>query len=193
MRPRLFLLPFVAIAALTLRPLPRPTKICWERPRVIRSVAAPIGISTSRVRVGSFSNLDHSCRTTRSKRRHPPLPLPQAPANRSIEYRFEQQNYTIEDFLARERVTGLLLIKDGQILVERYQYDRTASNRFLSHSMAKSIVSLAVGIALAEKKDQFAGRLGRQLCAEACRQSLWRNHPSQYAEDVVGRAFQRGL
>ena len=40
----------------------------------------------------------------------------------------------------------------GEVLAERYQYDRNAENRFVSHSMAKSIVSLAVGMALAEKK-----------------------------------------
>ncbi len=38
------------------------------------------------------------------------------------------------------------------MLAERYQYDRTAAHRFISHSMAKSIVSLAVGMALAEGK-----------------------------------------
>src|ERR1700730_3452702 len=105
-----------------------------------------------RVRVGSFSNLDHILPHYTLVKAASPLPLPKAASEPRIEYRFEQQTYTIQDFLARERVTGLLLIKDGQILVERYQYARTASNRFLSHSMAKSIVSLAVGIALAEKK-----------------------------------------
>jgi CubicO group peptidase (beta-lactamase class C family) len=45
-----------------------------------------------------------------------------------------------------------LLIKDGEILAERYQYDRNSGNRFISHSMAKSIVSIAIGMALAEKK-----------------------------------------
>ena len=58
----------------------------------------------------------------------------------------------LDDFLARQRVTGLLLIKDGEVLVERYQYDRTPAHRFVSHSMAKSIVSIAVGMALAEGK-----------------------------------------
>ena len=62
------------------------------------------------------------------------------------------QIYTIDDFLAHQRITGLLVIKDGQILDERYQYDRKDSDRFISHSMAKSITSIAIGIALAEKK-----------------------------------------
>ena len=38
------------------------------------------------------------------------------------------------------------------MLFERYQYDRTPAHRFVSHSMAKSIVSIAVGMALAEGK-----------------------------------------
>ena len=62
------------------------------------------------------------------------------------------QTCTLDDFLNRQRVTGFLLIKDGEMLAERYQYDRKPDNRFVSHSMAKSIVSLAVGMALAEKK-----------------------------------------
>ena len=38
------------------------------------------------------------------------------------------------------------------MLFERYQYDRKPEHRFVSHSMAKSIISLAVGMALAEGK-----------------------------------------
>jgi CubicO group peptidase (beta-lactamase class C family) len=56
----------------------------------------------------------------------------------------------IDDFLARRRVTGLMVIKDGVVQVERYQYDRNASHRLLSNSIAKSITAIAVGFALAE-------------------------------------------
>jgi CubicO group peptidase (beta-lactamase class C family) len=152
MRPRLVLLPFVAFAALTLQATAAP-----DEDLLGKAEGYPIGSRADwyfneRVRVGSFSNLDHILPHYTLAKAASPLPFPKAASEPKIEYRFEQQTYTIDDFLARERVTGLLLIKDGQILVERYQYDRTASNRFLSHSMAKSIVSLAVGIALAEKK-----------------------------------------
>jgi CubicO group peptidase (beta-lactamase class C family) len=57
---------------------------------------------------------------------------------------------TIDDYLNRQRVTGLLIIKGGEILLERYQYERKPTDRFVSHSMAKSLVSLAVGFALEE-------------------------------------------
>jgi CubicO group peptidase (beta-lactamase class C family) len=103
------------------------------------------------VRVGSFSNLDKILPHNTLKKAASPLRLPAANEPK-IDYWFRDQTYTLDDFLARQRITGLLLIKDGEILVERYQYDRNASQRFVSHSMAKSIVSLAVGIALSEGK-----------------------------------------
>ncbi len=105
-----------------------------------------------RVRVGAFSNLDKLLPHNTLKKAASPLPLPVATPEPRLEYRFEGQTLTIEDFLQRQRITGLLIIKDGQILVERYQYDRTPEHRLVSHSMAKSITSLAIGFVLAEKK-----------------------------------------
>src|SRR6476661_8774649 len=45
---------------------------------------------------------------------------------------------------------GLLIAKDNTILVERYQYGRTDTDRLTSFSMAKSMVGLLIGIALKE-------------------------------------------
>jgi CubicO group peptidase (beta-lactamase class C family) len=104
------------------------------------------------VRVGSFSHLDEILPHHTLKKSATPLPLPKAANAPDITYRFEEKENSLDDFLDRQRVTGFLLIRDGQILAERYQYDRSAQDRFVSHSMAKSIVSLAVGIALAEKR-----------------------------------------
>jgi len=104
------------------------------------------------VRVGSFSRLDSFLPYYTLRKSDSPLPLAKAANEPKLSYRFEKQTYSLDDFLAHQRVTGLLVIKDGQILAERYQYDRTATDRFVSHSMAKSIVSLAIGMALAEKK-----------------------------------------
>jgi hypothetical protein len=104
------------------------------------------------VRVGSFSNLDKLLPFYTLNKAASPLPLGAAARVPNFEYRFESQTHPLDDFLARQRVTGLLLIKDGEILVERYQYDRKPADRFVSHSMAKSIVSIAIGMALAEGK-----------------------------------------
>jgi len=102
------------------------------------------------VRVGSFSHLDEILPHNRLSRATSPLPLPAAGGDAKLDYRFENQTWTLDDFLAHQRVTGLLVIKDGAVLFERYQYDRKPADRFISHSMAKSIVSLAVGMAVAE-------------------------------------------
>lgn len=45
-------------------------------------------------------------------------------------------------------VTGLLIQRDGEILFEGYGLDRTAEMRLTSWSMAKSVTSLLLGIAL---------------------------------------------
>ena len=57
---------------------------------------------------------------------------------------------SVDDYLARNRTTGLLILKGDTILVERYQYDRTAAHRMTSFSMAKTVTGLLAGIALAD-------------------------------------------
>jgi CubicO group peptidase (beta-lactamase class C family) len=122
-----------------------------------KAAGYPVGSRTNwfydeRVRVGSFSHLDGILQHNTLKKAAAPRPLPKVSSEPKIEYRFEAQTRTLDDFLDRQRVTGFLLIRNGEVLAERYQYDRKPDNRFVSHSMAKSIVSIAVGMALAEKK-----------------------------------------
>lgn len=60
--------------------------------------------------------------------------------------------YLLKDYLAHLPVTGLLIAKDDQILFEGYQYGRTDRDRFLSQSMAKTIVAMLAGVAVSEHK-----------------------------------------
>src|SRR5882724_13626137 len=107
------------------------------------------------------------------------LALPKAAGEPKFEYQFENQTHTLDDFLARQRVTGLLLIKDGEILLERYQYDRTPAHRLVSHSMAKSIISIAIGMALAEGKiaslDDLVSKYAPKLAGSAYGETTIRN------------------
>src|ERR1700710_2627174 len=131
------------------------------------------------VRVGSFSRLDSFLPHYTRQKAASPLSLPKAATEPKLGYRFQGQVYSLDDFLAHQRVTGLLVIKDGQILAQRYQYDRTATDRFVSHSMAKSIVSLAVGMALAEKKiaslDDTVAKYVRDLAGNPSGETTIRN------------------
>jgi CubicO group peptidase (beta-lactamase class C family) len=152
MQPGRILLLCAALSALGLSAAAAP-----DEAQLGKAAGYPIGTRGSwfydeNVRVGSFSNLDKLLPHYTLNKAASPLPLATAAAAPAFEYRFENQTHTLDDFLARQRVTGLLLIKDGEILFERYQYDRKPADRFVSHSMAKSIVSIAIGMALAEGK-----------------------------------------
>ena len=58
----------------------------------------------------------------------------------------------IQRYLDSHPATGLLVIKDGKVLVERYQYGRQSEHRFTSFSMAKTVVAMAIGVAVSEGK-----------------------------------------
>jgi len=55
-------------------------------------------------------------------------------------------------FMEHNRNLGLLVMKGDTILAERYQYERKPEHRFTSASMAKTVVSMMIGIALSEKR-----------------------------------------
>ncbi|WP_137919397.1 serine hydrolase [Hydrogenophaga sp. 2FB] len=103
-------------------------------------------------RVGSWSALDQvpGVRVNRvapSSQVRPLPPMAQPPA---LRYRYRNLGYSIDEYLDRQRATGLLILKDGQVVAERYRYARPPTARFVSFSMAKSVVSLLVGVAHAQ-------------------------------------------
>ncbi|HUP95529.1 MAG TPA: serine hydrolase [Burkholderiales bacterium] len=102
------------------------------------------------VRVGSYTNLDKLYPHHVMHKAANPSPLAKAATELPLQYRFAGRANTVDDYLSHQRTTGLLVIKDGEILVERYQYERKPTDRFLSNSMAKSLVSIAIGLALSE-------------------------------------------
>ena len=56
----------------------------------------------------------------------------------------------IDAYFQKNPVTGLILVKEGQILVERYQYHRHDRQRMTSFSMAKTLIAMMIGIAVHE-------------------------------------------
>ena len=100
--------------------------------------------------VGSFSALDTLAPHCLLAPAEHPLALPAAASSPAFDYRFDGRTLTLDDYLQRQRATAVLVLKDGEIVAERYNYRRTRDMRMLSNSMAKTLVALAVGQALAD-------------------------------------------
>jgi len=66
----------------------------------------------------------------------------------SIRYEFGGKSYTLDDYLRREDATGFLVLQDDQIVFETYLHGANRDSRFVSQSVAKSILSILVGAAV---------------------------------------------
>src|SRR5215475_11631882 len=107
-------------------------------------------VDQTRCRVGALSRYDtlFPARTITAPKQ--PVQLARAASEPVIRYGFAGLELTLDDYLNRQPVTGLLIARDNTILVERYQYGRTDTDRLRSFSMAKTIVGLLIGIAVKE-------------------------------------------
>jgi len=78
-----------------------------------------------------------------------PYPLPERPVDMSrLQYEIEGETFDVPGFLEHNHVTGLLVIKRGEVVVERYAQGNTPETKWYSFSVAKSVVSLLIGAAL---------------------------------------------
>ncbi len=86
---------------------------------------------------------------SRTVRRGPSvLPLPRGPEPRDFVYRSAGVVRTIDDFMIHNVVAGLLVIKDGAIVLERYGLGLAESDRWSTMSTVKSISAMLVGAAV---------------------------------------------
>jgi CubicO group peptidase (beta-lactamase class C family) len=103
----------------------------------------------ARSRVGAFSHLDEIFRGRLVRKATTPSRLVRL-AEPRITWTFQGAELTLDDYLARNPTTGLLIARGDTILVERYQYGRTDRHRLTSWSMAKTVTAMLIGIAIAE-------------------------------------------
>src|SRR4029453_11848548 len=103
-----------------------------------------------RCRIGAFSHFDQLFPSRTVKAPAAPTRLGRAAVEPAISYTYNGQRQTIDQYLDNHPVTGFLIAKGDSILVERYQYGRTDTQRLTSFSMAKTVVALLIGIAVRE-------------------------------------------
>ena len=74
--------------------------------------------------------------------------LPVASTQIAPVFDYQGKRWTIDSYMKAYRVSGLLAIKDGNIVLERYGLGRAPQDRWTSFSVAKSLTSTLVGAAI---------------------------------------------
>ena len=67
-----------------------------------------------------------------------------------VTFQIGGKQYDLFDYLALNRVAGLLVLKDGKVALEDYELGADPETRWASFSMAKSVTSTLIGAALEE-------------------------------------------
>lgn len=75
-------------------------------------------------------------------------PLPKADRELDVRYTYKNAPWTTADFMKANNVAGLLAVKDGKIVLERYALGETENDRWTSFSVGKSVTSTLVGAAI---------------------------------------------
>lgn len=74
--------------------------------------------------------------------------------------RTRDADFDLFDYVSRNRVAGLLILKNGRICLEHYEFGNDLRTRWISMSMAKSISTTLVGAAI---HDGFIGSVEEPL------------------------------
>jgi CubicO group peptidase (beta-lactamase class C family) len=109
------------------------------------------------LQVNTFRNIDRLFPTRVVKRGEFVYPLPTA--GRQLEnFRFESAGkvYDLYDYLSLNRVSGMIVIQDGEVIFEKYLLGNDETTRWMSMSVVKSIAATLVGMAI---RDGYIGSL----------------------------------
>ncbi len=103
--------------------------------------------------VKTFRNIDRLFPTRTVRRGATVVPLPVAPKPMG-DFTFQSgaKSFTADDYIRFNRVAGLLVLKDGAVALEHYEFGNGPTTRWMSMSIAKSITSTLIGAALRDGK-----------------------------------------
>ena len=65
-----------------------------------------------------------------------------------ISYRYGNRTYTLEDYIDKFNVAGLMVVRRGNILYENYNFGNDENSKWISFSVTKSITSMLLGAAI---------------------------------------------
>ncbi len=107
------------------------------------------GVLSPDLAVATYRNIDRLFPARLIEPGGTPYPLPIATTQLTpSQITLASTAYSFNDFLAVNRVAGLLILKDGRIVNETCQYGNTEKTRWMSMSVAKSVTSTLIGAAV---------------------------------------------
>jgi CubicO group peptidase (beta-lactamase class C family) len=107
------------------------------------------GTLTSDIQINTFRNIDRlfPVRVVKHGSKVVALPPAARPLAR-VDFSSGGKTYDLIDYMALNRVTALLVLKDGKVAYEDYEMGNTEKTRWMSMSMVKSITSSLIGAAI---------------------------------------------
>jgi CubicO group peptidase (beta-lactamase class C family) len=101
------------------------------------------------IQVNTFRNIDRlfPTRAVRHGQRVYPLPASNLRLG-SVPFTSKGKHYDLYDYLSLNRVSGLLVLKNGRIALETYQLGNSERTRWMSMSVVKSITATLIGAAI---------------------------------------------
>jgi CubicO group peptidase (beta-lactamase class C family) len=101
------------------------------------------------LQVSTFRNIDRLYPTRTVKRGSTVYPLP--PASKQLAnftFTSNGKSYDLYDYVSLNRVAGMVVLKDGKVAFETYQFGNTEKTRWMSMSVVKSMTASLVGAAI---------------------------------------------
>jgi CubicO group peptidase (beta-lactamase class C family) len=102
------------------------------------------------VNVLTFHSIDQIFATRRVDAAKSSWVLPHAEAKLDFTYEFGGSTHAAADALDRTYTNALIIVKHGKIVTEIYRNETDETTHFISFSMAKSITSILIGLAVAD-------------------------------------------
>lgn len=99
-----------------------------------------------------------------------------------VQLTLEEQSMTVDEYFRQQAVAGLLVIKDGKIIYERYGLGNDENSTWISYSVAKSVVSMLIGAAI---KDGYIDSVDEKITAY-----LPRLQGSSYEQSSIENVLQ---
>jgi CubicO group peptidase (beta-lactamase class C family) len=101
------------------------------------------------IQANTFRNIDRLFATRTVKRGTSVFPLPHSDTPiESLSFESAGQRFDLFDYTSLNRISGIVAIKNGEIVYETYQLGNDEDSRWMSMSVVKSMTAILIGAAI---------------------------------------------